>query len=183
MNNRRISDEALDTTVRRTRKGNTEFVVKQLPLDDCQRQILLYANGRRSIEEISEKVPMLRNNQDLLIGMKEAGLIELIDPETDRSASIAPPVKAEPAAAPTAQPAAPAPPQPPVSSAQLKQIKISLTSDLIRYLGSEADEPIQGVETVSNAEELRVMVGELIELIKLYSGDIAAEHFAARYTK
>lgn len=189
MNSRRNTDEPLGPTVRRTRKGSAELVVKQLPLDEYQRQILLYANGRRSIEEISEKVPMLRENQDLLIGMEEAGLIELIDPEIDRFASIptSTPTVAEPITAPPAQPAAPVQPeantQAPVSSAQLNQIKSSLNSDLVRYLGSEADGPIQRVEAATNAQELQAVVNKLTELINLYSGKTAAERFAARYKK
>ena len=182
------TDEPRGPTVRRTRKGSAELVVKRLPLDEYQRQVLLYANGRRSIEEICAKVPMLDENPDLIIGMEEAGLIELIDPEMDQFGSPEAIAGTSTTTAPQAAIATSAnqPPiqtgtGPAISPGQLSEMKTAITSDLIHHLGSESDGPIQRIEAVSNGAELKSLGEKLVELIKLYKGNAAAENFASRH--
>lgn len=185
------SDDPSGPTVRRTRAGSEELVVRRMRLDEYQRQVLLFANGRRSIDAITSKVPMLKENPDILAGMQAAGLIEMFDPELD---------DIQPATArPIAKRAADSVYAPDSSRVQtteqakkagvnfapdrLAEIKREMISELTKTMGNESREAIDRLDSVNSSEDLRALTEKLVQLLKLYSGAAAAERFAARFMK
>jgi hypothetical protein len=180
-------DESNAPTVRRTRAGSEELVVRRMRLDEYQRQILLFANGRRSIDDIVAKVPVLEENPDILIGMQDAGLIELYDPELEsafqsQQTQITPKVTEQQASATTRQDlSSGAFAGNPISPEKLAETKRSMISELTKLLGSESRSAVDRVEAVKNEAELKELTEKLTNLIKLYSGASNAERFASRF--
>jgi len=180
-------DEPNAPTVRRTRAGSEELVVRRMRLDDYQRQILLFANGRRSIDDIVAKVPILEENPDILIGMQDAGLIELYDPELEsahQSQRTQLPPKANEQRAPAATIQDPSPSAfagNSIAPEKLAETKRSMISELTKLLGGESRSAVDRVEAVKNEAELRELTEKLTNLIKLYSGASNAERFASRF--
>ncbi|MDX1626582.1 MAG: hypothetical protein R3323_08715 [Wenzhouxiangellaceae bacterium] len=174
--NRGRSDDPSGPTFRRTRQGSEELVVRRMSLDEDQRQILLYANGQRSIEALTALVPTLEENPDILLGMESAGLLEMVDPELGEVSSKRP----EPAErkADTGQAS--------VSSAtseerSLTETKSELTADLSEMLGGDGRDAIRKVESVSDRESLKPLIAKLHELVKIYGGTKAGERFGTKY--
>lgn len=178
-------EESMGPTIRRTKAGSEELVTQRLSLSNAQRKILLYANGKRSMEDLTELIPAIADHPDVVTQMRESGLIELIDPELgeviDGSSS-------EPAAGPAPGAAAPssAPAQPAPSAAggeDLTEVKNQLRPEIERLLGDEGKPALERLNAVSSREELSQLINKLIDLVKLYAGTPASDRFASQFKK
>lgn len=152
-------------------------------LTDAQRKILLYANGKRSMEAIGQMIPTVAEHPDIIIQMKETGLIELIDPELGEvidpgGAGQAPPET--PSQGQTATPAAGAE-QSRSAEQELNQVKSELRPEIDRLLGDEGKPALNRLEQVSTRDDLSQLLNKLTELVKLYKGAPAGERFASQF--
>lgn len=176
-------DQPMGPTVRRTRAGSEELVTQKRSLTDAQRKILLYANGKRSMETISQMIPTVAEHPDIIIEMKDAGLIELVDPELgeviDVGSSDAP---QSPGAGESQHRAADSGAAAGGSSgAALANVKQDLAPEIKRLLGDEGKPALDRLEQIQSPDELSKLLNKLVDLVKLYAGTPAGERFASRF--
>jgi hypothetical protein len=165
-------------TFRRTRKGSEELVTRRMNLDADQRQVLLFANGKRSVEELTDRVDGIRSNPDLLFDMEAEGLIEMFDPDLNdvvesRGAS----TESGPGKAGTQERAAPAPRD------ELGEAKRDIEADLYELLGRDANKAVARLQEVESAEDLGQLLPKLEQLAKLSGGVKAGERFGSKYAR
>lgn len=178
-------DEPMGPTVRRTRAGSEELVTQKRSLSDAQRKVLLYANGKRSMETLSQMIPAVAEHPDIITGMRDDGLIELVDPELGEvidpgHGSGAGPATSTASESRSEPPSAPSGTDP---SSEVLAAKNALRPEISRLLGDEGKAALERLETINESTELRTFVGKLVELVKLYAGKPASERFAAQFQK
>ena len=150
-------------------------------LPEAKRNILLYANGNRSMDDLKRLVPEVKEAPDILMAMQELGFLELYDPEVGQVDS--------PQAAPS-RPNSGRKPQTSVgevlnadnsSLSELASMKREIIDDLTNLLGDDSRKAIARVEKIENKESLVGLLPRLRELIKLYTGARRADEFYRRY--
>ena len=168
-------------TFRRTRKGQEELVLAQHGLPESKRNILLYANGNRSMDELKRLIPEVKEAPDILTAMQELGFLELYDPEVGQVDS---------PQATSSRPNSGRKPQTSVversnadnsRSSALEGMKREIIDDLTNLLGDDSRKAIAKVESIENKEDLLRLLPRLRELVKLYSGARRADEFYRRY--
>lgn len=179
-------DQPTGPTVRRTRAGSEELVTQKRSLSNAQRKVLLYANGKRSMETLSEMIPAVADHPDIIIEMKDAGLVELIDPELGEVIDAGSAAEAQSA---TSAPSAGSGPNADAASGSgssvgddaLTSVKNELRPEIKRLLGDEGKPALERLEQISTRDELAKLLNKLVELVKLYAGTPAGERFAAQF--
>jgi hypothetical protein len=181
---RGADDEPRGPTFRRTRAGSQELVSRRMNLDRDQRQLLLYANGKRSIEELSARVAAVDENPDLLFDMESAGLIEMFDPELGEVISAGSEAgRAEVGRAPSSS----APqrngraPSFGSESDSLADIKREIGAEITTLLGAEGSRAVRRLEQIDDWADLAALLPKLKELVKLSGGVRAGERFGSKY--
>ncbi len=177
------NDEPMGPTVRRTRAGSEELVTQKRSLSDAQRKVLLYANGKRPMETLSQMIPAVGEHPDIIKGMRDDGLIELVDPELgeviDGPGTPAPEAKAPSGG--TGSPEASAQGASTTAGPELAKAKNALRPEINRLLGDEGRTVLERLDSVNDSEELRQLINKLVGLIKLYAGKPASERFASQF--
>jgi hypothetical protein len=177
-------DQPMGPTVRRTRAGSEELVTQKRSLSNAQRNVLLYANGKRSMEALSQMIPAVAEHPDIIIDMKNDGLIELIDPELGEviDAGSAREAHAQTGRGP-GEGAADAGQAGPGAGNQedLSSIKNELRPEIQRLLGSEGDPALKRLDQITTRDELSQLIAKLVDLVKLYAGTPAGERFASQF--
>ena len=172
------SESPRGPTFRRTRKGSEELVTRRMGIDSEQRQVLLFANGKRSLEELTSRVQAIQSNPDLLFEMEVEGLIEMFDPDlnevgdsTDqdsRTANRAPDAPKRSAPAPRDE---------------LGETKRDIEADLYELLGRDASKAIDKLQQIDSADGLSALLPKLEQLAKLSGGVKAGERFSTKYAR
>lgn len=150
-------------TVRRTRKGSEELVLRKHGLDENQRQVLLYANGNRSVDELARLVPAIGDESDLLAAMVELGFLVMHDPDVDES---------DPAVTVAGTPA---------SQGRTEEIRGRLRAAVNSVMGSEAGAVLPRIDAARDDDELRRLIARIAELVELYSGARKRERFLREF--
>jgi len=167
------SGDATSPLLRRTRQGSHELVAKKLTLTEEQRKILLYANGRRTVDEVNKYVPETRSDPDLLLDMEAMGLIELV--VMDDSLPVPRGEKSVTAANESVGVTAPA------ISVDVEALKRELIADLTKILGAESGAVVQRLQEMTSFSDIRALFPKIVDLIKLYSGAAASERLAGKF--
>lgn len=162
------SENPQGPTFRRTRKGSEELVTRRMGLDAEQRQVLLFANGKRSIEELTSRVDAIQTNPELLFEMEAEGLIEMFDPEINEAAD---------RASDGAKRSAPAPRD------ELGETKRNIEADLYELLGRDANKAVEKLQQIDSADDLAELLPKLEQLAKLSGGVKAGEQFSSKYAR
>ncbi|MGK7295407.1 MAG: hypothetical protein ACNS61_06190 [Candidatus Wenzhouxiangella sp. M2_3B_020] len=161
------SDTSTGPTVRRTRKGSEELVLRKHGLDENQRQVLLYANGNRSVDELARLVPAIGSESDLLAAMVELGFLAMHDPDVDESGASAN------GSDTSARPAD--------SERRPDEVRARLRSAVDSIMGSEAGTIVPRIDAARDDDELRRLIAKIAELVELYAGARKREEFLREF--
>ena len=169
------SDNPKGPTFRRSRKGSEELVTRRMDLTSDQRQVLLYANGKRSIDELTSRVESIQSNPELLFEMETAGLIEMFDPDLNDVADSNNQAERARRVSNDSESQAPAPRD------ELAKIKRDIEAELYELLGRDASDAVDKLQQIETADGLAAVLPKLEQLAKLSGGIKAGERFASKF--
>jgi hypothetical protein len=150
-----------------------------MELGPGQRQVLLFANGKRSVEELMSRVPEIQDDPDLLFAMESDGLIEMYDADLNevvgsgtQSKRAHSDVRDEELATAESEP-----------QDSLGNAKREIEADLYELLGRDANAAIAKLQQANSPEKLRQLMPKLLNLAKLSGGVKAGERFNRKHAR